>query len=59
MSEEGYNSPGSGTWHIEQRCSGTLFSAFDAMSETVAKNRGLKPCGNCCDGEWPSESEDE
>lgn len=59
MGESGYNKPDSGTWHVDQRCSGTYFSGFDAMDETVAKNRGLSPCGNCCNGEWPTdETED-
>lgn len=49
----GYNSPGSGTWHSEQRCSGSVFSAVEAMGAEVAYNRGLSPCGNCCGGEWP------
>ena len=56
---EGYNSPRSTTWHSEQRCSGTRFSAMEAMSSTVARNRGLSPCVNCCGGEWPDNEEAE
>lgn len=57
MGVSGYNSPGSGTWHSEQRCSGTVFSAAEAMDSKVAENRRLSPCGNCCDGEWPHADE--
>ena len=58
MGESGYNSPGSSTWHIAQHCSGGFFSGFEEMDETVAKNRGLSPCGNCCGGEWPTDAEE-
>lgn len=53
----GYNAPGSRVWHKAQRCSGTFFGGSAQMSETVAQNRGLKPCGRCCSGEWPSEGD--
>lgn len=55
---DGYNSPGSGTWHEAQRCSGSVFSAMEAMDSHIAQNRGLSPCGNCCGGEWPHEDDD-
>lgn len=55
---DGYNSPDSGTWHCEQRCSGTVFSALDAMDSHVAENRGLNACGNCCGGEFPHNADD-
>lgn len=57
MGVSGYNSPGSGTWHSKQACSGTVFSAAEAMDSKVAENRRLSPCGNCCDGEWPHADE--
>lgn len=57
MGTSGYNSPGSGTWHSEQRCSGTVFSGAEAMDSKVAENRGLSPCGNCCGSEWPHADE--
>lgn len=59
MGETGYNRHNSRTWHSEQRCSGTLFQAAEAMDSKVAENRGLSPCGNCADGEWPHDDEDE
>ena len=52
---KGYNTPGSRVWHRQQRCGGTFFPGVAEMSDTVARNRGIRPCDNCCDGEWPGD----
>lgn len=52
---DGYNKPGSRTFHVDQRCSGTFFPAAAAIDSHAAEARGLSPCGNCCNGEWPHE----
>lgn len=49
----GYNKPDSSVWHKDQRCSGTFFPGAAEMDSQVAEHRALRPCGVCCDGEWP------
>lgn len=49
----GYMKGWSGAFHVDQRCSGAVFSAMDSISSEAAENRGGKPCGNCCGGTWP------
>ncbi len=54
---DGYNKPNSTTFHVAQRCSGTMFHAIHGISSQAAQNRGLSPCRSCCGGEWPHEEE--
>lgn len=53
----GYMRAWSGTFHVDQRCSGAVFSAVDEIDSKVAENRGGSPCGNCLGGEWPHEDD--
>lgn len=59
MGVSGYNKPDSTVFHVQQRCHGAYFPPAADMDSVVAENRGLKPCGTCCDGEWPHDTEDD
>lgn len=51
MSETVYNKPGSSVYHGAQHCSGAFFPEMCAISESAAKNRGLRPCKQCATDE--------
>lgn len=52
----GYAPEGSDVWHTNRDCGGGEFPEEAEQSATAARDGGRRPCGNCCDGEWPEEA---